>query len=160
MPDSNANSQPAPTPETQRLSAFVGRWHTKGQVAESPYSPAVTLDGTDSYEWLRGGFSLLHYTDSAFGENMFHGIEIISFDISRGAYFAAFSDNQGGAGWEEIRADGNTWRWHGKNVMGVKFHRCTVVFDDDGMTAHTLHEQSEDDINWKTWIQVVQTKEA
>src|SRR5688500_19853989 len=96
MPDSNANSQPAPTPETQRLSAFVGRWHTKGQVAESPYSPAVTLDGTDSYEWLRGGFSLLHYTDSAFGENMFHGIEIISFDISRGAYFAAFSDNQGG----------------------------------------------------------------
>jgi hypothetical protein len=146
--------------ESERLNVFVGTWHTQGKVAESPYGPAATIDGTDSYEWLRGGFSLLHYTDSQIGDTLFRGIEVITYDTSRKAYFAAFSDDQGGAGSEEIRADGNTWRWHGKNVMGVKFHRCTVVFDDDGMTAHTLHEQSEDDENWKTWIEVTQTKQV
>ena len=131
-------------------------WHTTGEVVAT--TPGLKIDAIDTYEWLRGGYSLIHYADSNIGDYKIHGIEIIGYDPSRRMYFAPFFDDKGGAGWEEVRVENKTWTWHGKDVMGVKYHRCTAVFSDDGNTIKARHEKSEDQENWELWMNVTLTK--
>jgi hypothetical protein len=52
------HSPPAPGPETRRLGALVGRWRSEGHVVEDP---PVPIRGTDVYEWVPGGFFLVHH---------------------------------------------------------------------------------------------------
>jgi hypothetical protein len=47
-------------PEHKRLAALIGRWKTDGSTREMPGAPAVTIDAVDAYEWLPGGFAVLH----------------------------------------------------------------------------------------------------
>jgi hypothetical protein len=142
--------------ENKHLDVFVGKWHTTGEVVST--KPALKIDSIDTYEWLPGGYSLIHYADSNMGDDTVHSIEIIGYDPSRKMYFAPFFDDQGGAGWEELRVKDKTWTWHGKDVMGAKYHRCKAVFSDDGNTIKARHERSEDDKNWEVWMDIILTK--
>jgi len=55
---------PRPKTATQRLGALVGRWKTEGHiVGDAP----VPIEGTDAYEWLPGGYFLVHHDDGAWG---------------------------------------------------------------------------------------------
>jgi hypothetical protein len=147
--------QKASSVESKRLNAFVGKWHTTGEVVGHP---TLKIDATDTYEWLPGDYSVIHYADGTIGDDKIHSIEIIGYDLSRKLYFAPFFDDQGGAGWEEIRVEDETWTWHGKDVMGAKYHRCKAIFSEDGNTIEARHERSEDDKNWELWMDVTLTK--
>lgn len=52
----------------------------------------------DTYEWLPGGFFLIHRVDGRMGEAEVTAIEIIGFDASIQAYLTRSFDNQGNAG--------------------------------------------------------------
>jgi hypothetical protein len=43
---------------------LVGRWRTQGRTRESGDRPAARIEATDIYEWLPGGFALLHLVDA------------------------------------------------------------------------------------------------
>jgi uncharacterized protein DUF1579 len=149
----------ASSPENALLNVFVGRWHTTGEVVASSPGPVTKIDALDTYEWLPGGYALIHYADSTVGDDRIQAIEIIGYDSSRRAYFGPFFDDQGGAGWEEIRVDGTAWTWRGENVMGVKHHRATAIVSDDGNTITARHEQSSDGVNWQPWMNVTLARE-
>jgi hypothetical protein len=51
----------------------------------------------------------LHYINGRIGDEETKGVELIGYDTPRQAYFTPFFDNQGSAGFEELRADENTW---------------------------------------------------
>jgi hypothetical protein len=55
----------APGPELQRLDALVGRWRSHGHIIGDP---AVPITGTAIYEWLPGGFFLVHHVDVLIGQ--------------------------------------------------------------------------------------------
>jgi hypothetical protein len=57
-----------PDPALSRLNAFVGSWNTRGQIKESPLGPAGKLNGMDTYEWLSGGFFLIHRVNVRMGD--------------------------------------------------------------------------------------------
>jgi hypothetical protein len=50
----------------RRLDVFIGRWHAEGtsygegQRADAPRASAVPWTSDESYEWLPGGFFVLH----------------------------------------------------------------------------------------------------
>jgi len=68
------NSARVPGPETQRLGALVGRHRSEGHiVGEIP----VPITGTDIYEWLAGGFFLVHHVDVVIGGKAVQAIELI-----------------------------------------------------------------------------------
>ena len=70
----NRNSAPTPSPQTQRLGALVGRWRSEGHiVGDQP----VPITGTDIYEWLAGGFFLVHHVDVVIGEQRVQAMELI-----------------------------------------------------------------------------------
>jgi hypothetical protein len=78
MPESSGThgrySASAPSPQIQRLGALVGRWRSEGHVeADVP----VPITGTDIYEWLPGGFFLVHRVDVVIGQQPVQALELI-----------------------------------------------------------------------------------
>ena len=65
------------TPEHKKLSVFLGRWHTTGDVAATPSTPAATVDAIDTYEWYPGEFFMVHHADGTVGKDAIKSIEII-----------------------------------------------------------------------------------
>jgi hypothetical protein len=155
---SATQSQPVPGPEHEKMGAFLGRWHTTGEVAATGSEPSAEVDSIDTYEWYPGEFFLVHHADSRVGGSVIKSIEIMGYDPARGCYFAPFFDSTGGHGTEEIRLDGSTWTWRGSNVMGAKEHRCIAVVSTDGQTIKARHEKSDDGQNWVTWMDVTLRK--
>jgi hypothetical protein len=154
-----SSTQSAPGPEHKRLGAFLGRWHTTGEVAATESEPAAEVDAIDTYEWYPGEFFLVHHADGRVGDSPIRSLEIIGYDPERQCYFAPFFDSTGGSGTEELRLQDDTWTWRGSNVMGVKEHRCIAVFSKDGRTIRARHERSDDGERWAKWMDVTLRKQ-
>src|SRR4029450_10283086 len=87
------NRAPAPSPELQRLGALVGRWRSQGHIVGDP---AVPITGTDVYEWLAGGFFLVHPRGVVIGDQQVRALELIgSYDPATDAFTARAYDNLG-----------------------------------------------------------------
>lgn len=140
-------------PEQQRLSVFLGHWRTEGHTAGDD-APAARIRSNDEYEWLPGGFFVVHRWDGNVGDREVHGIEIIGYDSNRGTYQTHFFDSDGNCGSEQLSAHDRTWTWLGRHVMGSDWHRCTSVVSDDGNTMTAKHEQSNDGESWMPWMEV------
>jgi hypothetical protein len=143
--------------ENRKLKVFLGEWHTVGNIYDHEGKVIGKVDAVDTYEWLPGEYAMIHYADSRMGELQIKGVEILGYDPVRKAYFGPFFDNQGSAGWEEISLDGDTWTWKGENVMGVRYHRCKAVFQNE-KTIKAIHEHSEDGEKWKKWMDITLSK--
>lgn len=104
-----------PTKAHHRLDVFVGTWHAEGtsyadgQQAEDPRESGVPWTSDESYEWLPGGFFMLHRWDAKAGERVFKGIEIIGYDEAKGGYFTRFFDNAGFHPEYRVSLEGNVW---------------------------------------------------
>lgn len=77
---------PRPDPGHRRLDAFVGTWHTEGELKARSSGPAVKFHATDTCEWLPGGFFLVHRWDAHMPDGEFKGVEIIGYDASSQTY--------------------------------------------------------------------------
>jgi hypothetical protein len=77
---------PQPNPDLKGLDRLVGTWNTKGEIKASPYGPAGKIIGTDTYEWLPGGFFLVHRVDVRMGDQKNESIEIIGYDALSKTY--------------------------------------------------------------------------
>jgi hypothetical protein len=145
---SESGAPPRPGPEHQALAPFVGRWRTAGEVLASGSTPALEIAGIDEYEWLPGGFFLLHRVDVRIGGEPVQALEIIGWEAERGSYFMRSFDSQGNA--SEMRArvdDDGTWRFEGDA------ERFTGRFGDGGDTLSGRWEQREGD-GWIPWMDV------
>ena len=100
MPEGTDNPTAAraatPRPELKRLDALLGTWKSQGRTVPSPADPGVTIAGTDTYEWLGGGFFMVHRVDVRIGDEPVEAIEIIGdYDPSKGTYAMRSFDSQG-----------------------------------------------------------------
>jgi hypothetical protein len=154
--NTHAAEQPStPGPEIKRLDVLVGTWRTQGQTVASPTDPSIEIDGTDSYEWLGGGFFLVHRVDVRMGKEKVEAIEIIgSYDASTQTYPMRSFDNQGN--FVTMRAsvsEDGIWTFAGES------ERATLTIGDDGDTMTAKWERSEDDgSNWWPWMDMKFTK--
>jgi Protein of unknown function (DUF1579) len=101
----------------RRLEVFVGKWHTEGtsfaegQTPDDPRSSGVQWTSDEHYDWLPGGFFLLHQWDALAGARVFKGTEIIGFDEANGGYFSRFFDNAGFHPEYTATVDGDVWKF-------------------------------------------------
>ena len=116
MPESSGThpgySAPAPGPEIQRLGALAGRWRSEGHVgAEVP----VPITGTDVYEWLPGGFFLVHRVDVVIGQQRVQALELLGEDDpATGSFTARAYDNLGNVTVMQASVDEHgVWRFTG-----------------------------------------------
>jgi hypothetical protein len=106
------DSTPTPSSEIQRLGALVGRWRSEGHiVGEVP----VPITGTDIYEWLPGGFFLVHHVDVVVGTQQVQALEVIGeYDPATDSFTGRAYDNLGNVTIMHARVDDDgVWTFPG-----------------------------------------------
>jgi hypothetical protein len=161
------NSAPDPGPETQRLGTLVGRWRSEGYVVADP---PVPITGTDIYEWLPGGFFLVHHVDVVVGEQKVQGIEIIGeYDPATDSFTGRAYDNRGNITIMRAKVDDQgVWTFTGggeiapaaqpspDDASGAVRSTLTVSPDRSNMTAKW--ERSDDGSTWQPWMDMTFTR--
>jgi Protein of unknown function (DUF1579) len=160
-------SAPTPSPQTQRLDALVGRWRSEGHiVGDAP----VPITGTDIYEWLPGGFFLVHHVDVKIGQQQVQALEIIGeYDPATDSFTARAYDNLGDVTIMRARVDDQgVWTFTGggdvapvarpasADASGAVRSTLTVSADRSGMTARW--ERSDDGASWQPWMDMTFTQ--
>lgn len=149
----DGGSAPRPSPEHARLGVFVGSWRTQGELlSDSPGGPATPLRATDRYEWLPGGFFLLHHVDARVGDAVVHALEVIGFDERRGEYFSHAYDGGGTMTTYAARLDGDRWRIEGAT------ERFAGAFSADRQLLTGRWERLVDGAGWVPWMTLTLTK--
>lgn len=144
-----------PGPEHKRLEVFIGKWINQGETVASADAPAVTIVTSDVYEWMPGGFFVLHTAYGRIGDMDVGGTEIIGYDAASGNYRTYFFDSQGNISSQELTVRGetdDTWKWTGEQA------RCTAIFSDHGKTQTAHHERLNEQGNWVPSMEVTLTK--
>jgi Protein of unknown function (DUF1579) len=171
MPETHGTRHPtraaAPSPQVQRLGALVGWWRSEGRIlGEVP----VPISGTDVYEWLPGGFFLVHRVDVVVGQQKVRALELIGpYDPATKAFVARAYDNLGNVTVTRARVDEQgAWRFTGGGAVaavartffadgnGVMRSTLTVSPDRSGMTARW--ERGDDGASWQPWMEVTFTR--
>jgi uncharacterized protein DUF1579 len=163
----NRNSAPTPSPQTQRLGALVGRWRSQGHIVGDP---SVPITGTDSYQWLPGGFFLVHHVDVLIGQQPVQALELIGeYDPASDSFTARAYDNLGNITIMGARVDEQgVWRFTGgadvapvaqpaaADTGGAVRSTLTVSPDRSDMTARW--ERSDDGVSWQPWMDMTFTR--
>jgi hypothetical protein len=141
--------------EHQRLAVLVGRWKTQGTTRPSPDAPAVTIDATDTYEWLPGRRGLLHIVDAWMGEEHVEGAEILGWDPDRKSYVTLYFGTDGPGSYQaSLEEDGDTNVWR----MRSESERFTGRFSPDGATIDGHWECTENGTDWVPWMDITLSK--
>lgn len=143
--------------EHERLEALIGKWKTEGRTKETSDVPAAEIDAVDTYEWLPGGFGLLHVVDARVGDEKVEGAEIIGYDPDRGAYITQYFGSDGPASYEaDLVEEGGVLTWG----MRSKSDRFRGTFSDDGDVLTGHWEMLREDGSWRPWMDITLTKQA
>src|SRR5512132_4419623 len=142
--------------------ALVGRWRSEGHIVGDP---PVPITGTDTYQWLPGGFFLLHHVDVVIGDQRLQAIELLGpYDPATDAVTARAYDNLGSVTVMQARVDEQgVWRFTGGGDVapvaqpaagagGAVRSTLTINTDRSGMTARW--ERSDDGSSWQPWMDV------
>jgi hypothetical protein len=133
-----ATTQPAsfPTPAHELLGAFAGVWRTSGMMPAQ--SGPVMITGIDTYEWLPGGYFLLHTVDVTMGEERRRSTEIIGCDNGSGSYVMYSFDDRGNITLMKAGYDQGTWTFQGDAL------RFTGSFDPGNKVISGVWERLEE----------------
>jgi hypothetical protein len=157
----------SPGPEIRRLGALIGRWRSEGHIVTEP---PVPITGTDVYEWLPGGFFLVHHVDVKIGQQQVQALEIIGeYDPATDSFTARAYDNLGDVTIMRARVDDQgVWTFTGggdvapvarpasADASGAVRSTLTVSADRSGMTARW--ERSDDGASWQPWMDMTFTQ--
>jgi Protein of unknown function (DUF1579) len=145
-----------PGDEQRRLEPLVGRWKTEGLTKETPAAEALRIDAFDTYEWVHGGFALLHLVDARVGDEKVDGAEIIGYDPARGLHVTQYFGSDGPSAYEaelEEQGDALVWRMWSAN------DRFTGTFDDDLEVLTGHWELVDEQGTWRPWMDITLTKQ-
>ena len=156
MPESNTQTQfergRRPSPQHRLLDILVGRWINEGETVASADAPAVKILTSDVYEWMPGGFFVVHTAYGRIGDVDVGGTELIGYDEASENYRTHFFDSQGGITTEDLTIRDGVWTWQGTAT------RATGTFSADGRTLPVRHERSDDGVNWVPAMEVTLSK--
>ena len=149
---SNAKTASGRKPAHKRLEILIGTWNTTGEIKATDDSPAMTLLATDTYEWLPGGFFMLHSADARMGGNPSRSIEIIGYDAASGDYVTRSYDDQGGSDAFTASLKGRGWSIDGEAA------RFRGSFNAAGSELKGKWERRSKSGDWLPWMKIKLTK--
>ncbi len=135
----------------ERLQPFIGKWKTEGTI-RMPNGADMVLNAVDTYEWLPGGYFLIHHVDGFMGEDEVKAIEMIGFHEDDGMYVTTSYDNHGIVANYKAQLHEREW-----TIIGST-ERFRGRFGEDGRTLAGVWELAEDGAEWKKWMDILLTK--
>jgi hypothetical protein len=144
------NRDPA-SPALQPLDRFVGIWVTDGEMDSG--ESVTRFEATDEYEWLPGGYFLLHRFHARMPDGETAGIEVISHDVATNSFVMRSFDSTGTSGLMHAHHDGDHWTYLGDEM------RFSGGFSNDGQRfSGTWERRSNDGSTWASWMTVQLSK--
>ncbi|HSU14348.1 DUF1579 family protein [Longimicrobium sp.] len=141
MTERATGQPPARGPEHDALDAFAGSWRTEGALGEGASGAAGTrVTGTESYEWLPGGWFMVNRWDREMGGSRHTGIGVVGIDPDAGALVTRAFDNLGFARVYATQVRGGVMTLTGERERG------TVTARGGGLEIHW--ERTEDGETW------------
>jgi hypothetical protein len=134
--------------EYQLLSKFMGKWNTTGTIPASDKSPEIKISGTDTYEWLPGGYFLLHKVDVLMGNDRNETFEVIGFDEHENHYTMQHYDNKGNSGLMIASCKDGVWTFLGENL------KFTGGFKNQDNEFSGIWERSTDGQSWEHLMEI------
>ena len=147
-----AGDGPQRGPQHEALDAWVGRWINQGHTLDGDGKPGMTITTSDVYEWVPGGFFVVHSAYGRVGEFGGGAVEVIGWDEGSGEYRSHLFDNAGNVVVSRLVARGDTWTYYGDTT------RSTVVFSDDNHVQTVRHERTDDGTSYVPSMRVTLTK--
>ncbi|TMR24896.1 DUF1579 domain-containing protein [Nonomuraea turkmeniaca] len=99
MSENTEFEMPTPDPALKRLDFLVGSWKSLGATVAGPMGPATEIAGEEAFEWMEGGFFLIHRWTSTFEvagtEVADVGYEFFDYDPATGRYRTHFFNSLG-----------------------------------------------------------------
>jgi Protein of unknown function (DUF1579) len=135
--------------EHRRLDAFAGTWRARGesfggpdQNPDDPRAHHAVWTSEETYEWLPGGFFMLHRWDAQVGKQGFKGTEIIGYDEAAGGFFTRMFDNAGNHPEYAASVNGNVWSFSEPST------RATITISGDGNRMELKWEWRQGEGEW------------
>ena len=142
-----------PTAKHLALGVFAGKWITQGTIRATKDAAASEMRAIDQYEWLPGGFFLLHRVDALIAGSISQSIEVIGYDAEQACYVTRSYDDQGtsdgfAAQLEGQAREGQAWSADGEKV------RFKGAFNADGSVLAGTWEQRSENGRWTPWMDI------
>ena len=136
---------PPPNPELRRLERLVGDWEVHGTALESLAGPAGPVRSHESFEWLDGGYFLVHRYETWFGDQpVQRGVMYWGFDDATRRFLLHFFSNNG-----PFTKDGNVYEGEivGNQLICTGPARFTIALGEDGSVK--LANDHSFEVEWK-----------
>jgi hypothetical protein len=129
------------------LEILAGHWDTTGTVIgeKSPF------EAVDIYEWMPGGYFLLHHVEAEMGGAEVRALEVIGADPGGSGYVTWSFDNSGGALTYRAQLDGRKWSIDGEA------ERFRGEVSPDGRTLEGQWSQKRGG-QWVPWMDIALRK--
>jgi hypothetical protein len=150
--ESTAHPAPVRDARHEALDVLIGKWMNEGHTVATAEAPSLPILTSDVYEWVPGGFFVVHSAFGKIGEHSVGGLEIIGVDGD--GYRSTLYDSFGNVHSSRVEVDGGVIRWLGERT------RCTATITDDGSTQVAHHEASADGRTWRPSMEVTLRKIA
>ncbi len=131
---------PVKGPQHRQLKSFVGQWTIEG---ENGVGEAKTpVHGEETYEWLDGGFFLLHKFNRHIGARNSTGLGWISYDSKTKTYFSCTISNSGFLRIYEVEISDH------QMIISGETERATIKLSPDCEVLHIYWDECRDGTNW------------
>ena len=137
-----------PTAKHRALGVLAGNWMTRGTICASSDAAASEMRAIDRYEWLHGGFFMLHKVDALVSGKVSQSLEVIGYDAERGCYVSRSYDDQGCNDEFTARLGKRAWAVDGSKV------RFRGAFDASGSVLAGTWEQRSEPGEWIPWMEI------
>ena len=137
-----------PSAKHRALSVFAGKWITQGSIRATDESASVDMRAIDRYEWLPGGFFMLHKVDALIGDTASKSIEVIGYDAEQACYISRSYDDQGTSDGFTAQLKGRAWSIDGEKV------RFRGAFNTSGSVLAGTWEQRSNRGRWSPWMDI------
>ena len=143
-----------PTAKHRALGVLAGKWITQGTIRATEHAASSEMRAIDRYEWLPGGFFMLHKVDALIGGTVSQSIEVIGYDAKQACYVRRSYDNQGASDGFTARLKGRAWSIDGEKV------RFRGAFDAGGSVLAGTWDQRSSEGRWSPWMEIELRKVA
>ena len=126
----------------------AGKWITQGALRATDEAASFEMRAIDRYEWLPGGFFMLHKVDALIGGTVAQSIEVIGYDAQQACYVTRSYDDQGASDGFTARLEGHAWSIDGEKV------RFRGAFEQGGSVLAETWEQRNAQEEWRMWMDI------
>jgi Protein of unknown function (DUF1579) len=150
---------PKPGPEVKKLEYFVGSWTLKGEMKPGPMGPGGKFTGSETDEWMPGGFFLEAHEAFNTPTGNGTGLSFLGYDTNDKVYtyhsFSSDGESEAATG----TLTGDTWAFSSEERMGSQTFKGRYSIKVQSPTSYTFkYEMSPDGTAWNTVMEGKATK--